>query len=205
MIRSRFTTLATLAVLAFAATACGGDDDDNGTGPSETGNLSATEVADALDALSAVGLFNFGVGFQPAGLPVGLSAQSQSVDETQACPNGGNVRVAGNVSVNQSTGAVTADVRQTHNACQAPSSTGRVWTFNGNPNLRTQITAAINQASGAFTINGTISGGIRYSSNGASGSCTSNITISGSQNGGTVRGTFCGVSVDETWSIDDEF
>lgn len=203
MIRTRVTTLAALAALAVSAAACGGDKDS--TGPSNSGNLSAAEVADALDALTAVGLLDFGLGFQPAGLPVGLSAQTQSFTETADCPNGGTVRVQGSASVNQTTGAVTVDIRQTHNGCKSASSSGRVWTFNGNPNLRTQMSASVNQTTGAFSLTGTITGGIRYSSGESSGSCAANITLSGNQNGGTISGTMCGQAVNDTWSYDDDF
>jgi hypothetical protein len=198
MIMKRFLTLAAMAALSMGAAACGGDDDDDsGTGPNEGPALSSAEVADAFDALNAIGLFN--VGFQPAELPVGLSAQSQSINETQSCPNGGNVKVTGSVSVNQSSGAVNADIRQAYNDCKSASSTGRVWTFNGDPNLRIQLNTSVNQSTGSFSYTGGISGGFRYSSNGSAGSCTANVNISANANGGSVTGTMCGQSVNEAF------
>jgi hypothetical protein len=198
MIRSR-SAAAVFAAFTLSLAACGGDKKDS-TGPSDTGNLSAAEVADAFDALSAIGLFDFGLGgFQPEAFPVGLSAQSQSIDETEPCPNGGNMRIRGNVNYNQTTGAVSVDMRQAYNNCQSASSSGRVWTFNGNPDLRIQMNATANQATGQFSITGGITGGFRYSSNGSTGSCAANVNISGNLNGGTVSGTMCGVNVNEAF------
>lgn len=198
MIMKRFLTLAAMAALSLGAAACGGDDDDDAAGPSDGGgNLSSAEVADAFDALSAIGLFN--VGFQPADLPVGLSLQSGDVDETQSCPNGGNVRVQGSTSYNQSTGAVSADIRQTYNDCKSASSTGRVWTFNGDPNLRIQLNLTTNQSTGAFNYTGSMTGGFRYASNGSNGACSANINISAGANGGSVTGTMCGQNVSESF------
>jgi hypothetical protein len=198
MIRSRFA-LAVIAAVSLSLTACR-DDTTDSTGPNDTGSLSAAEVADAFNALAAIGLFDFGLGgFQPAVLPVGLSAQSQSIDETEACPNGGNVRIRGNATYNQTTGVASADIRQAYNNCRSASSTGRVWTFNGNPDLRIQMNATANQATGQVSLTGGITGGFRYSSNGSSGSCSANVTIVGTANGSTVSGTMCGVNINDTF------
>jgi hypothetical protein len=191
-----------MAALSMGAAACGGDDDDDdgGTGPNEGPALSSAEVADAFDALSAIGLFDFGL--QPEAFPVGLAAQSQSqsIDQTQACPNGGNVKLTGSVSASQ-TGSVNADIRQAYNDCKSASSTGRVWTFNGDPNLRIQLNTTINQSTGSYSFTGGITGGFRYSSNGSAGSCSANINISTNANGGSVTGTMCGQSVSEGFDL----
>lgn len=196
MMLKRFLSLAAVAALSLGATACGGDKDDEATGP--TGNLSKAEVEDAFSALAAVGLFDFGFGSDQMPTAVGLSAQTGSttitLDETEPCPAGGTLRVTGSISVNSSTGQATADIRQTHAACKATSETGRVWTFNGNPNLRLQM----NSSTTGFT--GSMTGGFTYSSNGASGSCTANITFNANAQGiGSVSGTMCGQSVSESF------
>jgi hypothetical protein len=194
---NRFLSLAAAAALSLGAAACGGDDDDEGTGPSGSA-LSAAEVGDAFSALGAAGLFDFGFGFQPAVTAVGLSAQSSTnitIDETSSCPNGGTIKVTGTITANQQTGAFNADIRQAHTNCQAPSETGRVWTFNGNPNLRVQMNFA---STGSLT--GSMTGGFRYSSNGSSGECSANININVNTSGaGTVTGTMCGQSVNESF------
>jgi hypothetical protein len=192
-VRSR--PLALLVALTFSIAACGGDDDEP-SGPSNSGNLTSAEVADALSALSAIGFIGGAFGGQ-VDLPAGLSLQSgsQSFDQSEACPRGGNMRLQGSINYSQ-TGSFSVDLRQTHNNCQAPSESGRVWTFNGSPNLRIQLTS--NAAAASF--NGSITGGFRYSSNGSTGSCSADLTLNFNAAGtGTARGTMCGVSVDESY------
>ncbi len=197
-VRSR--PIALLAALSFSIAACGGDDEPSG--PSNTGDLSAEEVADALSALSAIGFIGGGLFGGEVELPAGLALQSgsQSISETTPCPNGGNQKLAGTVSYNttgQSAGSVSVDLRQTHNNCKAASESGRIWTFNGAPNLRIKFNSNVSGTGSSF--GGTITGGFRYSSDGSSGSCAADITINLNMAGaGTVSGTMCGVAVNET-------
>ncbi len=197
MIYRRLISLAAVTVFSFGAAACGGDK-KGGTGPNEESDLSAEEVQDAFSALAAAGLFDFGMGFDPAPDAIGLSAQSTNItiDENGPCPNGGSNKVTGTIAINQQNGTFNADIRQTHNNCKAPSETGRVWTFNGNPNLRLQLNF---NATGSFT--GSMTGGFKYTSNSSSGSCAANLNFNANAGGaGTVSGTMCGQSVNESFS-----
>jgi hypothetical protein len=192
-VRSR--PLALLAALTFSIAACGGS--DKASGPSDTGDLSPAEVADALSALSAIGFIGGGLFGAQADLPAGLALQSgsQSFNQTEDCPAGGNMRLQGTISYNQ-TGSFSVDLRQTHNNCKAPSETGRVWTFNGSPNLRIQLSSS----AAAASFNGSITGGFRYTSDGSSGSCAANLQLNFNQAGaGTATGTMCGVNVNESY------
>ncbi len=197
-VRSR--PLALLAALTFSIAACGGG--DKASGPSDTGDLSPAEVADALSALSAIGFIGGGLFGAEVELPAGLSLQSgsQSFNETSPCPNGGNQRLQGTISYNtsgQTAGSVNVDLRQTHTNCKAASESGRIWTFNGQPNLHIKFNSSVSGAGSAF--GGTITGGFRYTSDGSTGSCSANIQINLNMAGaGTVSGTMCGVAVNET-------
>ena len=50
-------------------------------------------------------------------------------------------------------------------------SNGRVWTFDGNPNIVTNVSLTSNQTTGAFTMTATQKGGIKFTSDLGSGSC----------------------------------
>jgi len=176
-----------LLVALVAIGACSGSD-DAGTGPSNVDTLSAADATDAFSALlTTVLLFQFELS-GPAGSPV-------TVNDTRICPRGGTLLTQGTALDNASTSRFTADVRQTHRDCSAPSDSGRVWTFNGNPNLRLDVT--FNTTSGALIA--VITGNVRYASEGATGSCTTNVTVNGATDGtATVTGTLCGRTVSAT-------
>lgn len=173
-----------LSLLALLTTACGGG--DNGTGPIDSPTLSAAEAQDAFDALlESVLVFSFS-----------LSAPSgTTIDDTRSCPNGGSLRTVGTAGNEASAARFTGDVRQTHRACGAPSGTGRVWTFEGDPDVRLQVT--FNTNTGASTV--VLTGRVRYSSNGATGSCAVNVTLTGAPSGVvTGTGTMCAQPVSVT-------
>jgi hypothetical protein len=175
-----------LCLFGLFTAACGGG--DNGTGPNDPPALSAAEAQDAFDALlESVLLFTFSTG----------GASSTNIDDTRACPNGGSLRTVGTSSSDAQTARFTADVRQSHRACGAPSGTGRVWTFEGDPDVRLQVT--FNTNTGASTV--VLSGRVRYTSNDATGSCAVNVTLTGATSGVvTGTGTMCGRPVTTTFS-----
>ncbi len=193
------TTLrrAFVAAMAFSIAACGGD---NPLGPEA--DLTQAQVAEMMDAMSAIGAFS----------PVGFSMQSANsnvafivsqLNESAPCPNGGTVSTTGSMNINETTGNFTAQITNNYNNCKATSSAGRVWTFNGDPNIAQTMSFTSNQTTGAFSMTGSQSGGLSFSSNSASGRCnvSINYTVSIAANGtetGTMTGTVCGKSVNQS-------
>ncbi len=180
---------------------CGGD---GPTGPVNV--LSAAAAADAFDALSAVTTLGFDTGvnlrFDPAvrAVPGGMPVASITipVNDSEPCPLGGNTTVTGSFTFDENVFDGGADIRQNYSNCRAESSTGREWTFNGSPNIRTVMTFN----SETFGGSGTMSGGFRYTSQGESGRCTISLTLTFTQTGGSVVGTACGQPMNETFDYD---
>jgi C1A family cysteine protease len=193
--------------LALSAGACGGD---NGLGP--TIELTEDQTNDMLDALSAIGAFDAGVGFSQSAAaammtdtPVALA--TVSLDETYDCPNGGTYRSRGNISGNDAGTQATISLTQTYSNCAGQSSTGTVWTFNTAPSIATNMSINVNEAAGTFSLNATQNGAFNVSSSIGSGSCVINLpmSISGNETSETlsmsVTGTVCGRNVSQTLDI----
>ena len=180
---------ASVALVAFSLAACG-----DSTGPSA--NLTEEQVGDMLDAMSAVS--NFG------SVP-GTAMAVVTVSETVDCPNGGTATASGTVTENTLAGTATVQFTQSFNGCKATSSAGRVWTFDGNPNIVTNLATTYNATTGAYSITGTQVGGIKVSSEVGSGSCDINITISfsGDPNSfnGSISGSACGRNIQQSISV----
>lgn len=192
---------AIIALPVAALMGCGGD---GPTGP--TNQLSPDLAIDAFDALGAISGFAYGGGFGPvlrAEGDVGFPTPSLSVqlNETEPCPVSGTVRLTGSFTVNDVTGALSADVRETYQNCVSTSSTGRQWTFNGNPNVRT-VFAFSGESEQTFSGTGTITGGFRYSSQGESGSCTMAVTMTFTALTGSITGTVCGQAISEQFDME---
>lgn len=179
---------------------------DSATGPEA--NLTTEEVYDALEAISAIG-FDVGA-FSMAGLRADegrlealrlgngpTAAYTESIDESVACPNGGTTRMRGSLTVNENTGAGSIDLRQSFSNCGSTSTAGRLWVFNGDPDVRTQLASSINVQTEEFSVTGTQRGAFNFSSNGASGRCSIDLTISVSSTGYRMTGRVCGRSVTE--------
>lgn len=191
MKRSFFRRAMTAAAFVGLA-ACSGD-------PTGTGNLSEAELEDMMDAMDAIGAFSFAT-FNRVGTSPGVAALVIPVDDEFDCPGGGTMSQSGSVNANEHTGAVTGTVTTDYNDCKGTSSSGRVWTFNGDPSIAMTINYSQNLNTGAFTMSGTQSGGLRFSSNAGSGACSVSLTYSyGVTSTGTVTGsvtgTVCGESV----------
>lgn len=124
---------------------------------------------------------------------------SVDVDSQLSCPEGGTIRLTGSFDgdVDEQTGEgeVSLAYTQTHQNCsvRAPS-TGDLWIFDGLPDIGVDFDLVV--ADGAFTLDGTQSGTVGWSTNGRSGNCTIDVTyaVSGSETSlsGTVSGTVCG-------------
>lgn len=199
MMRSTLVRCASVALATFSL-AC-----SDSTAPV---NLNQEQVGDMLDAMSAVSSFGSTGAPGTAALRVGPQATANAtlnVSETASCPNGGSASVSGTVSDGTAAGSMTMHVTQSFSGCAATSEKGRVWTFNGDPNIVTDVSTSYNQTTGAYSMTATQVGGIRFSSDLGSGSCQVNLTftLTGNQTSfaGTLSGTACGVSIQKTVSL----
>jgi hypothetical protein len=191
----------TSVVLAAFTMACG-----DSTGLS---NLSEEQVGDMLDAMSAVSYEGTvpvpGAAFSRASLRFAPQTANATVtvSETVDCPNGGSASYNGSVDSDEVAGTMSAEVNQGFNACAAPSSEGRVWTFTGN--VASNLEASSNEAAGTFTMTATQVGAIQASSNLGSGSCAINLTLtmSGTQTSMSVSlsGSACGRNIQQSFEI----
>lgn len=190
-----FVSRAIVAAVAVTLSACG-----SSTAPDA--HLDSAEIEDMMDAMSALGAFSFDPTGFSRGTAYSVVTQSAVVTVTDSypCPEGGTVNVSGSYDINENTGNFSSQVTQGYSSCKASSASGRQWTFNGDPNVLMNMNMTFNQTTGAMTMSGTQTGGIRFSSNGASGRCSINLSFSTSLNDvgeatGTVTGTVCGESV----------
>jgi len=180
---------AAVALVAFTIAACG-----DSTGPSS--NLTQEQVSDLLDAMSAVSSY---------GSIPGTALAVVTTSETVDCPNGGTAAVNSTVNENPTAGTATIQVTQIFSGCKATSSHGRVWTFDGDPNIVTSVSTTYNATTGAFSVNGTQKGGIKFASDLGSGSCAVDLTVTFSGNetsfNGSVSGSACGHNIQQSISV----
>lgn len=183
-------TLIRRASVALAALtlACG-----DSTAPSA--KLSQDQVGDLLEALTAVSSF---------GATPGTALAAVNFSQTADCPNGGSATVIATVNDNQAAGTATIQIRQGFSGCKATSRKGRVWTFDGNPDIITNIASSRNPTTGAFSITGSQVGGIKFASDLGSGSCEINITFTFSGDAqsfsGSLTGSACGHNIQQSVS-----
>lgn len=189
---------ASVALAAFTL-ACG-----DSTAPSV--NLSEAEVGDMLEAMSAVSYIGAGPG---TGLFVHRAGQTANatytVSETVECPNGGSATMNGTATDDPDAGTFTAQITQGFSGCAAPSSGGRVWTFDGDPNITTNLSGSQNLSTGAFTLSATQTGAVKFASNLGAGRCAIDITLTLTGNetsvSATVSGTACGRTIQRSISV----
>jgi hypothetical protein len=197
--KANFVRRASLALAAFTL-ACG-----DSTGLS---NLSEEQVGDMLDAMSAVASFEDIPGAPTTFPALRLAPQTAnatfSVSQTVDCPNGGSASVSGTVTDDEA-GTVTAESTQDFDGCAATSAEGRVWTFDGAPNIVDNLTATSNETTGAFSMTASRVGGIRFASNLGSGVCQINLTftMSGDQDSfsGSISGSACGHNIQQSFEF----
>lgn len=192
------------ALVALPVAALMGCGSDGPTGP--VNQLSPELAADAFDALSGISGFTelpaVPGPVMRAGDDIAFPTPSLTVnlDETEPCPVSGNVRIAGSLTVNDETGALSFDLRETYQNCVSTSTSGRQWTFNGNPNVRTVFQFS-GETEETFAGTGTITGGFRYSSQGESGTCTMAVSMTFTALTGSVTGTVCGQAISEQFDV----
>ena len=199
MTTGQFLRRAMAAAIAFTV-ACG-----DSTAPN-TIELTDDQVDDMMEAFSALG-----------STPEGTSASNilaliVTVDETIGCPNGGTFSEEGNWNFNEQANSISIDVTQDFAACKATSSSGRLWTFDGNPNLHSTFSMTSNPTTNAFSMTGSQTGGLMVASDLGSGVCNWNVTytmngtpVPGTEDEfnitGSVTGTVCGRSINVDLSI----
>jgi hypothetical protein len=178
---------ACLGLLTLTLAACG-----DSTGPRV---LTQEQVEDMLEAMAEVQSI-------PA-LGAGLAVVT--VSETVSCPNGGSATVNGSIDDHGTTTTATVSITEIFSGCKSTSSRGRVWTFDGDPNITTNLSVTSDPATQAFTITGTRVGGVRFSSDLGSGSCALNLNISfsGDEDSfeASINGTACGHTIQQSISI----
>lgn len=198
-----FVRRASVALAAFTL-ACG-----DSTAP----KLSEAQVQDMADALFAVAWS--GDAAAPGGTSMSASPFGEfkptsanatvNVSQTVDCPNGGTAGVNGTATSDDAAGTFSATVTQTFTACSATSSQGRVWTFTGNPNIVTSISASSNQTTGAFSMTLTQVGGVKFESDLGAGACAINLTytLSGNQTSlsASLNGSACGRNISQTINV----
>ena len=202
------TTLLRGAAVALVSLTFGCGDS---TGPNT--RLSETQLNEMLDAMSAVSALaalpvpGMGTGGSSAlrAANVPMANATVTVSETVDCPISGSATVNGTVTDDQATNSMTAQVTQTYNDCAATSSEGRTWTFNGNPNIVTNLSASSNESTGAFSLTMSQVGGISFASDVATGSCQINLTLTmtGTQQSLSMNlsGSACGRNVSQSIEV----
>lgn len=192
----RHATLSSLFAVASLLFLSGCSDDS----PTDLlDDLSAEEAELMMEAVAQAG--GLTIPDQMGGGEPGPAAVVVSVNvETEvSCPEGGSVFVSGSFDgdADEQTGRgeFSLDYAQVHESCsvRAPS-TGDLWTFDGLPDVGVDFDLVV--AEGAFSLDGTQSGTVGWSTNGRSGNCTIDVTytVSGSETSlsGTVTGSVCG-------------
>ena len=178
-------------LIAFALAACG-----DSTAPNL--ELNDEQVADMMDAMASAGL----AGVTPPSAGAGMAVIT--LNQTVECPNGGTTTINATVDDGGTTNSVSMSFTQRFSDCKATSSSGRVWTFNGNPNIVTTFTGTSNETTGAFSLSGSQTGGIIAASNLGNGACSWDVDYSMTGNdltgafSSTVTGTVCGRSISQT-------
>ena len=195
---SRSYFRAAVVALAFSA-ACGGDGPT--TPPIE---LTDAQAEDMMEAFSQVG----GAFGGPTGL-VAKAVINFDIEETADCPMGGTYTLDGSMSFNDQTEAMTATYTQDLAGCKAESSTGRLWTFDGDPHITTSFGSSYNAANTTYTLTFTQTGAIKAASDIGTGRCAISYTMTMTSNEtsgaftANVTGTVCGRTIDADLDISE--
>lgn len=184
-----FLRRAVVAAMTVTLAACG-----DSTAPNA--NLSEEQIADMLDAMSVVGAFSVGSPTanvhapSNAAIANAMANAMASVSETVDCPNGGTASLTG--TANGTETAATMQVKLDWNACKGTSSSGRLWTFDGDPNITLNATMNHNPTTGAFSMTATEKGGIKFESDIGTGHCSIDLTLTLNSSGNTVTASISG-------------
>ena len=208
--RARALTTALLLSGSLALAACDGGD-GGGTGP-DRDQLTRAEVEALNRAMIGTGreLLSTSSGASAGGTSQanGSGSFTFDVDHTEACPTGGSVRLAGELSGSwddeAQTGVLGADFAVQHNACKVRTEEGTL-VLTGDPDIDVTFTAA-SDATGITDLVITQRGAFTWErGNGAGeGRCTLDVTaelIPGTRQV-QISGQFCGVEIDAVEDIE---
>ncbi len=204
------------AALAFGLAACGGDTTSTGD------PLTEAEAAELAEAIAEGGFAGFGGFAAPAMRAPGETAANVTValNDTYPCDDAGGtgtVTIAGSltVNVNDQTGAGTFGFNYTvaPHGCQVTTSGGKVFTLDGDPNIKVTGDFSFSETTGGSSFEGTLNydGSFAWeSSDGRSGTCGVNLdatydfnfSSTGGSGSATLTGTVCGVTVNRTFSVE---
>lgn len=124
-----------------------------------------------------------------------------------ACPLGGQATV-GVEPPTESAGSLRFVINIDPDGCGL-SSRGYDFTLDGNPNVRTDVTTTIDASTFAFTMTGSITGGVEWELDDRSGACMIDLVLSagldGSGPGGVPTGTASGMMCDLEVEFDAVF
>lgn len=207
MIRQSY--LVCTAGLLLAISAC-----EQSTAPSTSlSQADANQLAADMDAVSTIGITDFGVGvsfskgFDGSGSSVAVSAEpttfTNSFGVTRQCPKGGNVEIVGSINGtgDRTTHSLTleANATRTDKDCAFQTRDG-ILTLNGNPNIAFKANLNI--------VNGTLSGlqtathkgSFKWARAGLSETCDVDLAsaFDPATHTATVTGKFCGMDVNVT-------
>lgn len=204
------STIAALAIGSLGLAACGDDDDDT-TGPGNSGDeLTVVETQALVEVLLGGALFGMGGSFSQASagdLQAGSPPFSESINETESCALGGNVKLTGNANGNfdENTGAGNMNVKldMVHAGCKGQASTGEVFTINGAPKLTTEFDWVSGETS--FSFDGGMNGTVKWATGSKEGTCAVTMSFAlaadyaGENYTGSSTGTVCGQSINDTF------
>ena len=187
--------------LAALTLACG-----DATGPTR---LTEAQVGDMLEAMSLVAYSGDMPGAAMSMASLLGSSQvfnaTVSVSQTVSCPNGGTASVSGTSTDDPEAGTASAQITQSFSGCAATSSEGRVWTFDGDPSIVTNVNSTYNETTGAFGMNVIQVGGIRFASDLGSGGCQLNLTMTMSGDAdsfsASLSGSACGHTIEQSIDV----
>lgn len=207
MKRSKVCILAVTALLAAAA--C-----DDATGPGDAlTQAEANALAEIILGQTLAAGEEGGFATQTVANPL-LAAAPVSIDRettvSLSCPLGGSFSAARTVSgtVDSETGAMDLSIAlvQTHDGCGVRSAeSGTEFTLDGAPNI-TSTQDFTTDGTGAFTLDGAMSGAVDWASGDRAGRCEISLEYAGSGDGQggfsmSLSGTMCGVTVSDQVSV----
>ena len=203
-------TMALVGALGVAA--CGEDD-----GPVATGDALSEAEAAALSEIVLGTAFQATAGIPTSPAPVnGPQAvpfsYSADIDATAPCSAGGTASLTGSATINgdDETGefSIAYSVTAAYNECgEYAGSQEALFTVGGSLTMTATADYAQGQGQqfGTLTSTGSFTGNVSWSSDdGRSGTCAVNLTSSTTSDGqainATTEGSFCGVSISETFT-----
>lgn len=147
------------------------------------------DVVAALAQVSSVDVAQLLLGAPAA--PVG-AATTDFFTDTTACPVGGISIVSGKMEFGEPGDPVVFDVRDDFRGCGAPDAKARVWVFDAESPLRSNLVLVTGETGDDPWLTGSLTGRVRFAALGEAGVCEFDVALTGVGEGITVSGTACG-------------